>query len=81
MKAQHCKERSTETSDTYQPKATLSHKTTWLEYWSEMEDIHLITDVEEDDQPTHDEAAQQQNELDRICPKKSSRLRGTHSGA
>ena len=80
MKAQHYKERSAETSDAYQPKATLSHKTTQLEYWAEKEDIRLIKEFEEDDQPTHDKAAQQQNELDRIHPKKSSCSRCTHSG-
>ena len=57
MKAQHHNERPTETSDTYQTKATLSHKTTWL-YQPKMEDIRLVTEFEEDDQPTHGKAAQ-----------------------
>ena len=80
MKAQHYKEKPAETSDAYRPKANLSHKTTQLEYWAEIEDLHLITEFGEDDQPTRDKAAQWQDELNRIHPKKSSRSRGTCLG-
>ena len=80
MKAPHCKDRPTETSDAYQPKATLSCNTTRLEYWPETKDIHQITEFEEDDQPIRNGATQQQDELDRIGPKKSSHSRGTCPG-
>ena len=61
MKAQHCKDRPTETSNAYQPKATLSCKTTQLEYQPKTEDIHLITEFEEDDQPAHNKGRAQED--------------------